>query len=78
MKKQSYFIYGLIDPRDSSLCYIGCTIRPMKERLDSGVPYAVVAEEFTLVPKSDIKRIAEKKIWTKVWDLYSIISAFKE
>ena len=44
----------------------------------SGVPYAVVAEEFTLVSKSDIKRIAEKKIWTKVWDLYSIISAFKE
>lgn len=37
-----------------------------------------VAEEFVLVPKSDIKRIAEKKIWTKVWDLYSIISAFKE
>ena len=33
MKKQSYFIYGLIDPRDSSLCYIGCTIRPRKERL---------------------------------------------
>ena len=48
------------------------------ERLDSGVPYAVVAEEFPLVSKSDIKRIAEKKIWTKVWDLYSIISAFKE
>ena len=48
------------------------------ERLDSGVPYAVVAGEFPLVSKSDIKRIAEKKIWTKVWDLYSIISAFKE
>ena len=48
------------------------------ERLDSGVPYAVVAEEFPLASKSDIKRIVEKKIWTKVWDLYSIISAFKE
>ena len=34
MKKQSYFIYGLIDPRDSSLCYIGCTTRPLRIRLN--------------------------------------------
>ena len=33
MRKQSYFIYGLIDPRTSSLCYIGCTRNPMKHRL---------------------------------------------
>ena len=33
MKKQSYFIYGLIDPRDNSLCYIGCTRNSMKHRL---------------------------------------------
>ena len=48
------------------------------EKLENGAPYTTVAEEFPLVSKADIKRIAEKKIWQKVWDLYYIVGAFKE
>ena len=66
MKKQSYFIYGLIDPRDSSLCYIGCTIRPMKERLrqHNNVPDTHKSKMANL--SRHIKRVGKKLSMIKI------------
>jgi hypothetical protein len=40
------------------------------DKLNSGIGYEALSKEYTNISKSDLKRIEQRQVWSKVWKVY--------